>query len=280
MDKIIGIYKILNKNNGKFYIGSSNNLNKRKREHFTALKRGTHINTYLQRSFNKHGEESFEFIILECVLDTDSLLSIEQKYIDTLNACNRSIGYNINELAGGGGLYGKNNPNFGKIMTDEQKQKISDTLKGHIVSIESRNKMSKSKKGKFAGENHPMYGKKRTEEQKKYHSLKMTGRFKGENNPMYGKKLSKEAKIKMSEAKHGKTGGKCPNSVKIVQLSKENQYINEYNSMQEAQREINIFASGIQMCCVGKLKTSGGYKWMYYDEYIKLQEITTIKPEF
>lgn len=77
---------------------------------------------------------------------------------------------------------------------------------GHEVSEETKRKISKSLKGRFAGVNHPMYGK--------HHSLesreKMSQALKGENNPfygvtgedhyMFGRKLSEETRKKMSEA--------------------------------------------------------------------------------
>ncbi len=43
---------------------------------------------------------------------------------------------------------GKNHPNHGTSMSEEQKEKISATLMGHPVSEEVREKMSNAKKGK------------------------------------------------------------------------------------------------------------------------------------
>ena len=34
----------------------------------------------------------------------------------------------------------------------------------------------------------------------------------------------------------------------------------------------NNFKMDVQKCCGGKKKTCGGLHWMYYDEYLKLQE--------
>ena len=59
-----GIYKITNKVNGKFYIGSANNLKRRKWEHFCNLKHNKHCNKKLQYSYNKYSKENFKFEIL------------------------------------------------------------------------------------------------------------------------------------------------------------------------------------------------------------------------
>ena len=60
-----GIYGILNTVNGKIYVGQSIKIEKRWKQHIRELRKNTHINKYLQNSFNKHGEEAFKFIILE-----------------------------------------------------------------------------------------------------------------------------------------------------------------------------------------------------------------------
>jgi group I intron endonuclease len=56
-----GIYIIKNKVNCKCYIGQSVNIKKRFIWHKSLLQRNKHYNDYLQKSFNKHGLENFEF---------------------------------------------------------------------------------------------------------------------------------------------------------------------------------------------------------------------------
>ena len=51
-----GIYAIENLLNGKIYVGSSMNLNRRKAQHLYALRNNCHHNSHLQSAFNKHGE--------------------------------------------------------------------------------------------------------------------------------------------------------------------------------------------------------------------------------
>ena len=44
-----GIYKITNLLNGKVYVGQSQNVFKRKIQHFTALRNGNHENREMQK---------------------------------------------------------------------------------------------------------------------------------------------------------------------------------------------------------------------------------------
>lgn len=91
-----GVYEIKNKINGKRYIGSTSiNFNKRLVHHLNELRRNNHKNVYLQNSWNKYGEDNFEFNILE-VVDKCCTLEVEQSYLDALKP-----EYNINPLATG-----------------------------------------------------------------------------------------------------------------------------------------------------------------------------------
>lgn len=69
-----GVYKIVNIVNGKFYVGSSININKRWGEHKRSLRKNCHNNDFLQKSWNKHGEINFKFEILEIVIDETELI--------------------------------------------------------------------------------------------------------------------------------------------------------------------------------------------------------------
>ena len=60
---MIGVYFIKNKINGKFYVGHSIDIKYRFRRHLYELKRNIHHCQYLQRAWNKYGEENYEFII-------------------------------------------------------------------------------------------------------------------------------------------------------------------------------------------------------------------------
>jgi len=94
-----GIYKIQNTTNNKVYIGQSINIEHRIYEHTYHLKKGLHYNDYLQRSWNKYGEDNFTIEVVE-YCDIKELNCREIYWIKTYKATNRDFGYNIK--SGGG----------------------------------------------------------------------------------------------------------------------------------------------------------------------------------
>lgn len=88
-----GIYEIVNTFNGKRYVGSSVDIEERRKNHLWRLARGYHHSTYLQRSWVKYGSDSFAFnILLEC--GPDELHPYEQIEIDIKSE------YNVAPIAG------------------------------------------------------------------------------------------------------------------------------------------------------------------------------------
>lgn len=81
--ELSGVYKITNKVNNKFYIGSGYSVYSRWFNHTCDLKNGTHTNYKLQRAFDKYGFCAFSFEILE-LHPPEGLNTIEQYYLDTL----------------------------------------------------------------------------------------------------------------------------------------------------------------------------------------------------
>jgi group I intron endonuclease len=106
--KFAGIYCIKNTLNNKVYIGSSLSISTRLKNHKVLLRKNKHHSYKLQGAFNKHGEDTFKFEILEEVffsLDHSSeykvqiLECIEQTYISKYNAA-EPYNYNVSPIAG------------------------------------------------------------------------------------------------------------------------------------------------------------------------------------
>jgi hypothetical protein len=58
---------------------------------------------------------------------------------------------------------------------------------------------------------------------------------------------------------------------KIVQLNKDYGFIKNYDTIIDAQKENPIFHhNNINKVCLGKRNFCGGYRWMYYEDYIKI----------
>lgn len=109
-----GIYSIFNVENGKRYVGSSKDLYNRLHEHIHNLKHDKSHNKHLQASWNKYGEDSFIFNVLE-FCEESSRFEREQFYIDCLKP---EYNFSLQVIA-----------NTNRIISEEQKQKISNTLK-------------------------------------------------------------------------------------------------------------------------------------------------------
>jgi group I intron endonuclease len=134
------LYKILNKNTGKAYIGQTINKPEiRFNYHTSRLKKGTHDNEYLQRSFNKHGIDSFMFYTILKTDDLESLNLYEEQFIKILRATDRNFGYNIRP----GGLNTKH--------SEETKKKISLAGMGRPKTENEVNLLRERSKGNTWG---------------------------------------------------------------------------------------------------------------------------------
>src|ERR1035437_3696183 len=122
---VSGIYKIINEINGKYYVGSSNDIDGiygRWYEHTNDLRANRHDNDHLQKSWNKYGHNAFKFTIIKEVIPSQ-LLFEEQIYLNiALSEKDRT--YNMNFLSTGGGGF------TGHHHTEESKRKTSLKLRG------------------------------------------------------------------------------------------------------------------------------------------------------
>jgi len=252
-----GIYKITNTINNKVYIGQSDRLNQREREHFYRLENQTHSNEHLQRSYNKHGKDIFLFEIIE---ETDDLDNRELYFINENGGINSDLNYNLKDpltmkwsdyvrVKQSKSMIGGNNPNFGNNWSKEQKDALSEKRKG--VTLEERigkdkadlakSKMSKSQSGRKhpdevkdkireanLGENNPAYG--------------MGDRQRGDKNPMWGKPKSTRRPI--------------------LQYSKEGELIKEYEYLTQVSED-GFNPSNVMYCANGVFKTSKGFIWKF-----------------
>jgi group I intron endonuclease len=147
------VYKVTNKLNGKCYIGQTiRTLSARWASH---CKKNNEC-VAISRAIQKYGKESFCIDTIAEYKTMEDLNNAEEYYIDWYNSLSPN-GYNLHT----GGL--------NHIMSEESKKKLSDSLKGKQTwwlgkphSKETKKKMSESR----IGSNNRMFGRKHSEETK------------------------------------------------------------------------------------------------------------------
>lgn len=263
---MIGVYKIFNTIDGKFYIGSSVNIQSRFKQHIKNLDNNCHNNKYLQNAWNKYGKSAFKFIVIEEVEDVSKLRERENFYITETNCTSHTIGYNmLRDTNIGLGVSasaevrkkisnackGKLNGNYGRKHTPEELKKIRDNRWGvgyvckprsngaHKRLTEEELKLSRKRLSE------KLKGRKMSEETKQKLSKYRTG-----------KKASEELKLKFSEQRKGSKNSNC-------KLTKE-QVLEIYEKMNSGVNYKDVCAEyNIGQCWAYKIKKKE--HWVFYE---------------
>lgn len=178
-----GIYAIVNKDNGKMYIGRAVNIAKRWAYHQWSLGVDRHFNQHLQRAWNKGDHFDFE-VIEEC--PKEMLNDREIYWIAHYKTTDDKYGYN---LCDGGGT------TTGRKFSEETKKKMSEQRKGRKVPQSVIDKRRQSLFEHFE----------RDPEFKRQHSLKCSERARKRGSPWNaGRSPSAETRRKLSESLRGK----------------------------------------------------------------------------
>lgn len=216
-EKISGIYKITSPS-GKIYIGQSIDIERRFNEY-------QNLNCKSQRflfsSLSKHGADKHLFEILkECYVE--ELNKWERFFQIFYINCGYKLGKNlINHRVTG------DNDHSGYV-SKETKIRLSQSLMGHQISQETRDKISKSTKGRNA----PNKGIPMSEEQKE--------KCKKSNTNLYGKK------IYLYDL----------NGILVL----------EFNSIRECSFSLNIDRRSIQRALNGTYSKFKGFVFLYENE--------------
>lgn len=136
------VYRITCGANGRVYIGSTvRKANQRWLEHLHYLRNGTHHSRHMQNVFNKHGEESLIFDVVEVVEDRLFVLAREQFQLWRYQGLLMNRKLTINQ---------------GISFTKEVRAKMSASRKARVMPA-----MTEATKRKISESN---TGKKRTKE--------------------------------------------------------------------------------------------------------------------
>jgi group I intron endonuclease len=178
-----GVYIISNIFNDKKYIGSSNNIIRRKSEHFRELKNNNHKNKYLQSSYNKYGAEFFVFSILERC-NIEKLIEREKYWISIFQSSLANKGYNLSIPLEKGGYE----------MSDITREKLRRITLKQKLGIETKKEYQKWKDKKLNYKNREKFIYQKKQKKKIFGFNKDTGELVkifnsisevGKNNNLY-----------------------------------------------------------------------------------------------
>lgn len=190
---MIGVYYLVNKTNGRFYIGSSGKLRTRQHKHESDIKSGKHTNANV--AIDIAAGHEFEFQIKILTETRKEAYKHEQRLIDENR--NNPLMYNIGLGAFGGDNITRH-PDKVEIV---QRRTLSVLKTMQKMSISER----KAKYGK-PGQRNGMYGRTHTEEVRRAQSERM----KGVPNPGAGTHLTEDGRRRISEYGKSRTGVRNP----------------------------------------------------------------------
>ncbi len=145
------IYKITNLINNKIYIGlTTQSIKRRWMCYKSNVKNKKHYNQSIIKAIIKYGIKSFIIEKIDSAINKQELQQKEIYWINFYKSINPKIGYNISpggQLRSEKGLIKHSNKLKGRKLSQEHKNKIAQSLIGHKMSLETRQKISFYKKG-------------------------------------------------------------------------------------------------------------------------------------
>ena len=210
---------------------------------------------YFWNAIKKYGWDNFKHEILFKNLNREEACIKEQEMIELYDSTNPDNGYN--QTKGGDGK-------LGYVMSEETKQKISESHVGRFIGKDNPNYGNH----KIAGENNPFYGKTHSEETKN----KLSELAKRRISTMKGKHFSGEALEHIIDARKKK---RKP----VLQFSIFGELLNEFECAEDAARAVQGSRNIITGCCKGIPKTAYGYIWIYKEDYDATQPIQRVRKQ-
>lgn len=139
-----GIYKLVNKATGQCYVGQSQYVKKRLKEHFRLLRWGKHSNPRLQYAYNKYGADNFVGEIEIYCEDPADLDLLEEAFLAGDATFTEPVIYNIADFAKA--------PMRGKTHSEEVRQRIRIGRRATKFDYQSqsyRNTLSEAQRRRF-----------------------------------------------------------------------------------------------------------------------------------
>jgi hypothetical protein len=235
-----GIYVISCSENSRVYVGSSSNLCRRKSLHLYQLSKNMHSNTHLQNAYNKYGEESLDWRILEYMAgdsDPEDVIGLEQYYIDLFS---ERLGwenmFNLSPIAGYG--YRLTGADHHSSIAVEQ---VDPRTGGIVASFDTIVDAAEHTKTTWSGISRVCDGKQKS----------AGGWF-----------WRPAGSDKNPPKRWGKSSGDQDKPVEQMDLET-GKVINVFRSAKAAYQKTGTRRSSICAVCAGRYKSANGYFWRH-----------------
>ena len=269
------IYKITNTIDDKIYIGKTVNLEKRWYQH-----RRRKENKVLYKAFDKYGIKNFTFEeVISIKSKNKEILNfilniLEIFYIKKFDSYNK--GYNC--TLGGEGT-------IGRIVSEENRMNLRNSHLGHKHTEEQKEKIGAALKGR--NRDHEMIIKAALKRRKPILQYSLDGEFVQEyegptliegihaagviyccknhlvqsQGYIWKYKESEDFPLKIEVKRTFHLKGRP-----VYQYTKQGEFVNKYNSINEASGMTDIKSSAIRNNLSGQSKSAGGYVWSYEEK--------------
>lgn len=257
------IYKIVNKVNGKIYVGQTITLGERIQKHIRELNANTHHNKLLLYDWVKYGQESFSFeVVTEC--EIAELYKLEEYYINKFNSFHYSEnGHGYNLTAGYNGTSGR----FGKDATRVKQVICLNNLKVYECMLYA---MEEFKSTNIASCCNNKHGYKTAGKDPITKEKLMWSYYYPDKDDSYYITLREQKILEIKNHKHkGRRRLDVSKNMSKPVICLDTLEI--YESCKHAGEKVGIHGSCIGSCCKGKTKSSKGMRWMFLDDYKKTE---------
>jgi group I intron endonuclease len=298
------IYILTNKINNKKYVGqTTQKINRRLKRHELSNE-----NQFIHKAIKKYGWNNFKKFYFWCpefLLDffEKVLIKILNTIVDNKKGYNLTYGGNSKKHLSENVKLKISKFNKGKKISEEQKVKISKARKGIVFTEEHKKNISKfhadvsgSKNGHarkvICLETREVFGSIREASDKYkigqtnissccsgkvktsggYHWLYFTEGMQLPTKEELEEIIKKEKEDLLfirSNCQKGKMMGKENPIARKIICTETNEI---FECINEAKRKYGFNSVSISRCCSGKQEMTGGYHWMYYEDYLKLKE--------
>lgn len=245
----LGFIYMITSPTGRLYVGSTINIKNRLKSYKSSPSKGQ---VKLYNSFKKYGFEKHIFeVIMTCSINEmykyETLIGFGFNVLEPENL-NLKLPKLNNEYSSMSeetkikiGLKNK-----GKIHTDEFKNRLRNANLGRIMSDATKEKISKANKNPSK----EIRFRKSKSQLGRIFSQEVRDKI---SNSHKGKKLSITHKENIGKTKY----------IPINQYDLNDNFIKEWESIKSASIDLKIANISISLCCKGRRKTAGKFKWKY-----------------